>query len=49
MMRVDDSVRQAAERERIELVVKPTREAAQAYNDLAAKGRSVAAGFHLTC
>jgi hypothetical protein len=49
MMRVDDSVRQAAERERIELVVKPTREASQAYNDLAAKGRSVAAGFHLTC
>jgi len=49
MMRVGETVLRAAERERFELIAKPTREAVDVYNKLAAGGRCVAAGFHLTC
>ncbi|MFW5836556.1 MAG: Mth938-like domain-containing protein [Desulfovibrionaceae bacterium] len=48
-MRVDASLESQARDRRIELVVQPTSQAAQTYNELAAKGRRVAAGFHLTC
>jgi hypothetical protein len=48
-MRVAADLEQACEARGIELVAQPTKQAAATYNDLADRGRDVAAGFHLTC
>ncbi len=49
VMRVPRQTRQAVEEAGIELVAEKTARAAEHYNELAASGRRVAAGFHLTC
>lgn len=49
MMRVADTVRSAIEKRGIEVVIEPTESACHTYNRLLEKGKSVVAGFHLTC
>ena len=49
VMQVPAATRRALEEAGIELVAEKTARAADRYNDLAAAGRRVAGGFHLTC
>jgi hypothetical protein len=48
-MAVSEEVAEKLEAQRIEMIAKPTQEAVEIFNRLAGEGRSVAAGFHLTC
>ena len=49
MMRVSDTVRSEMEKRGIRVVIEPTESACHTYNRLLEEGKSVVAGFHLTC
>ena len=49
LMKVDDSLRRAAEDAGAQLIAKPTRQAVDEFNALEKKGENVAGAFHLTC
>ncbi len=49
VMRIPDETRRALKEKGIELVDLPTPKAVDRYQELAASGRKVSAGFHLTC
>jgi hypothetical protein len=48
-MRVDESLRSALVKRRVELIAEPTAEAAKTFNRLSAEGNNVAGAFHLSC
>ena len=49
LMRVSGELAAELEKRGIELVAEPTESAVTTFNRLVAKGRQVAAGFHLSC
>ena len=49
MMKVSEETRQALQLQNIELIALDTNEAVEKFNELAEKGRDVAAALHLTC
>ncbi len=49
MMKVRKETRQALQQQNIELIALDTNEAVNMFNELAEKGRDVAAALHLTC
>jgi len=49
LMRVPEEVKEHLAERGIELIVKPTREACEAFNDLLRSGKRVVAALHLTC
>jgi hypothetical protein len=49
IMKISPEVENALKSRGIELVVQPTREAIQTFNELLKSGRRVAGAFHLTC
>ncbi len=49
MMKVGEGARQALQQQNIELIALETNEAVDTFNELAEKGRDVAAALHLTC
>jgi hypothetical protein len=49
IMKISPEVEKVLKSQGIELVVKPTTEAWQTFNELLASGRRVAGAFHLTC
>jgi len=49
MMKISEETRQVLQQQNIELIVLKTDEAVETFNELAEKGRDVAAALHLTC
>ncbi len=49
MMKVCEDTRQVLRQQNIELIALDTNEAVETFNELAEKGRDVAAALHLTC
>jgi hypothetical protein len=49
LMRVAPEMESRCRAQGVELVIRPTREAVQAFNTAAEAGRRVAGAFHLTC
>jgi hypothetical protein len=49
IMKISPEAENALKSEGIELMVQPTREAFQTFNELLKSGRRVAGAFHLTC
>lgn len=48
-MKPDPQVEKELEKKGIQLIIKPTEEAAKEFNRLGREGKKIAAGFHLTC
>ena len=49
MMKVSEEILQALQQQNIELITLDTNQAVNMFNELAEKGRDVAAALHLTC
>jgi len=49
MMQVSNTVKSEIEKRGIKVVIEPTESACHTYNRLLQEGKSVVAGFHLTC
>jgi hypothetical protein len=49
LMKVPAEVKQHIEKKRIKVVVQPTKEAYETFNQLIKSGKKVVAAFHLTC
>ena len=49
MMKISEETRQVLQQQNIELIALKTDEAVETFNELAEKGRDVAAALHLTC
>ncbi len=49
LMQCSQELREYLQQEGIELIVVPTSEAIDKFNDLYEQGRNICAGFHLTC
>ena len=49
MVKVSDEVAEYFERKGVEVVIKPSREACEAYNERVDAGKRVALALHLTC